>query len=127
MKKLLFIIPILLISCHSQKQVIEVPVETVKYQYIYNTKIDSIYEKDSIDRWRYGDTVFIYREHTKYKYLNITDTIIKIDTIPKVVKIETIKEVKINYIRWYQKIFMWLGCLVSLILIGYIIYKVKFK
>lgn len=129
MRKLLFIIPILILlaSCAAQKQIIEVPVETVKTEYIHDTKIDSVYVRDSIDRWREGDTVFIYKEHTKYKYLNKTDTIVRVDSIPKIIKVETVKEVEINHIKWYQKTLMWIGGIMSLILTGYIIYKVKLK
>lgn len=129
MRKLLFIIPILILlaSCAAQKQIIEVPVETVKTEYIHDTKIDSVYVRDSIDRWREGDTVFIYKEHTKYKYLNKTDTIVRVDSIPKIIKVETVKEVEVNHIKWYQKALMWIGGIMSLILTGYIIYKVKLK
>lgn len=129
MRKLLFIIPILilLVSCAAQKQIIEVPVETVKTEYIHDTKIDSVYVRDSIDRWRKGDTVFIYKEHTKYKYLNKTDTIVRVDSIPKIIKVEIVKEVEVNHIKWYQKTLMWIGGIMSLILTGYIIYKVKLK
>ena len=129
MRKLLFIIPVLILlaSCSAQKQIIEVPVETVKTEYIHDTKIDSVYVRDSIDRWRNGDTVFIYKEHTKYKYLNKTDTIVRVDTIPKIIKVETVKEVEVNHIKWYQKTLMWIGGIMSLILTGYIIYKVKLK
>lgn len=129
MRKLLFIIPILILlaSCAAQKQIIEVPVETVKTEYIHDTKIDSVYVRDSIDRWREGDTVFIYKEHTKYKYLNKTDTIVRVNSIPKIIKVETVKEVEVNHIKWYQKTLMWIGGIMSLILTGYIIYKVKLK
>lgn len=129
MRKLLYIIPVLifLISCSPQKQIVEVPVEIVKTEYVYNTIVDSVYERDSVDRWIKGDTVFIYKEHTKYKYLNSTDTVIKIDSIPKIVKIETVKEVEVNHIRWYQKALMWIGGITSIILISYIIYKFKLK
>lgn len=129
MRKLLFIIPILILlaSCAAQKQIIEVPVEIVKTEYIHDTKIDSVYVRDSIDRWREGDTVFIYKEHTKYKYLNKTDTIVRVDSIPKIIKVETVKEVEVNHIKWYQKTLMWIGGIMSLILTGYIIYKVKLK
>lgn len=129
MRKLLFIIPILILlaSCAAQKQIIEVPVETVKTEYIHDTKIDSVYVRDSIDRWREGDTVFIYKEHTKYKYLNKTDTIVRVDSIPKIIKVETVKEVEVNHIKWYQKTLMWIGGIMSLILTGYIIYNVKLK
>lgn len=129
MRRLLFIIPalLLLFSCTPQKQIVEVPVEITKTEYIHDTRIDSVYIRDSVDRWRDGDTVFIYKEHIKYKYLNKTDTIVRVDSIPKIIKVETVKEVEVNHIRWYQKALMWIGGITSLILTGYIIYRVKFK
>lgn len=112
---------------------VEVPVETVRTEYIHDTKIDSVFVRDSVDRWRSGDTVYIYKEHTYFKYLNQTDTVLKVDTIPQVIKVpvqvpvEVVKEVKVNYITWYQKVLMWAGGVVLLLLIAYIIYKIKKK
>lgn len=117
----------LLLSCHPQKQIIEVPVETIKTEYIHNTRVDSVYMRDSIDRWMNGDTVFIYKERTKYKYLNKTDTVIKTDTIPKIIKEEVIKEVEVNRLKWYQETLMWIGGVLTLLIAGYIIIKLKFK
>lgn len=117
----------LITSCKVQKEIIEVPVETIKTEYIHDTKIDSVFVKDSIDRWMKGDTIFIYKEHTKYKYINKTDTIIKIDSIPKIIKTEIIKEVKVNHIKWYQKILMCIGGVSSLVLVLYILDKVRLK
>lgn len=129
MKNLIIIIAIfILIMCScSTTKLVEVPIERVRTEYIHDTKIDSVYVRDSIDRWREGDTVFIYKEHTKYKYLNKTDTIVRVDSIPKIIKVETVKEVEVNHIKWYQKTLMWIGGIMSLILTGYIIYKVKLK
>lgn len=115
---------LLLCSCTTTK-VVEVPVETVRTEYVHNTKVDSVFVKDSIDRWMKGDTLYIYKEHTKYKYLDRVDTVVRVDSIPKIVKIETVKEVEVNHIKWYQKILMWIGGIMSLILTGCIIYKVK--
>lgn len=130
MRRILFAI-LLLILCSAcrtvQKEIIEVPVETVKTEYIHDTRIDSVYVRDSIDRWMSGDTVFIYKEHTKYKYLNKTDTLIKTDTIPKIIKTEVIKEVEVNRLKWYQKALMWLGGVLTLILTFYTIFKLKLK
>lgn len=128
MRKLLYYIPILfmlLVSCSAQKQMIEVPVETIKTEYIHDTRVDSIFVKDSVDRFVRGDTVFIYKEHMKYRYLNKTDTIVRVDTIPKIVKLETVKEVEVNHIKWYQEALMWIGSIMSLLFIGYLICKFK--
>lgn len=130
MKKLVFIvITILLFSaCRTITKTIEVPVEipveVVKKEYIHDTKIDSIYIRDSIDRWQKGDTLYITKWHTKFKYINKVDTIVKTDSIPKIVPV--VKEVEVNHIYWWQKILMYIGFLVVIILlsiIGFKLYK----
>lgn len=130
MKKLVFIvITILLFSaCRTITKTIEVPVEipveVVKKEYIHDTKIDSIYIRDSIDRWQKGDTLYITKWHTKLKYINKVDTIVKTDSIPKIVPV--VKEVEVNHIYWWQKYLMYIGVLVVIILlsiIGFKLYK----
>lgn len=117
-------ISILLYSCATTR-IQEVPVETIKTEYITNNIIDSIYIRDSIDRWQKGDTIFIYKEKIQYKLKYRTDTIIKIDTIPQIVSVT--KEVKVNYTNWFQKTLMAIGGGFILIIIMYLIYKTKFK
>lgn len=95
-------------SCASTKYV-EVPIETVKTEYVTNMKRDSIFVHDSIDRYREGDTVY----QTKYKYIyrqiNKTDTVIKTDTIPKIVTVEKTEVKEVNKIKWWQNILMYSG------------------
>lgn len=117
----------LVVACSTHKQIVEVPVpvETVKTEYIHDTRIDSVFIKDSVDRWMSGDTLFIYKEHTKYKYLFKTDTVVRIDSIPNIIKLETTKEVEVNHIKWYQKILMLMGGVTLIFLITYLIIKIK--
>ncbi len=129
MRKLLAVIVIfilLMCSC-STTRLMEVPVEKIRTEYIHDTKkIDSVFVKDSVDRWLKGDTLYIYKEHTKFKYINKTDTVYKTDTITKVVKVDVVKEVEVNHIYWYQKALMWAGGIAVVLLAGGIIYKLKF-
>ena len=133
MKKLVFIVIVILLfsACKTITKTIEVPVEipveVVKKEYIHDTKIDSIYIRDSIDRWQKGDTLFITKYSTKYKYLNRVDTILKVDTIPKIISTTIEKKVEVNHIYWYQKTLMWLGGIAVILLIVVITYKVKKK
>lgn len=126
MKKILYVIICILIIgfCSSCKQTeyVEVPVETIKTEYIVNK--DSIFVHDSI--WtlieKQSDTVYInkYKEYTKYVYK--TDTICKTDTIPKIVKVEKIIEV--NKLRKWQKYLMYLGGGFLSLIISTIIFKI---
>ena len=125
MKRLVFVIlTILMLSaCRTTTRIVEVPVEVIKKEYIYDTKIDSVYIRDSVDRWQKGDTLYITKWHTKFKYINKIDTLIKTDSIPKIVSVE--KKVEVNHIYWYQKLLMWLGGITIILLITVITYRVK--
>ena len=125
MKKLVFImLAILMLSaCKTTTKIVEVPVEVVKKEYIHDTKIDSVYIRDSVDRWQKGDTLYITKWHTKFKYINKVDTIVNTDSIPKIVPVE--KKVEVNHIYWYQKLLMWLGGITIVLLIIVITYRVK--
>jgi hypothetical protein len=129
MKKLIFImLAILMLSaCKTTTKIVEVPVEVVKKEYIHDTKLDSVYIRDSIDRWQKGDTLLITKYYTKYKYLSRIDTILKVDTIPKIVSTTIEKKVEVNHIYWYQKLLMWLGGITMIILIIVITYSMKNK
>lgn len=115
------------LSCKTITKTIEVPVEVVKKEYITNTKVDSFIVRDSADRYIKGDTCYIYREHTKYQYLIRKDTVIKTDTIPKIVTTTIEKEVEVNHIYWWQKLLMWLGVVLTIMASLIITYKVKIK
>lgn len=123
MRSLLILIIAFVMCCCTTTRYIEVPVETIRTEYINNTKFDSVFIRDSVDRWIQGDTLYIYKEHTKFKYINKTDTICKTDTITKTIKVDVVRNVEVNHIHWYQKILMGVG-IISLIII---VLKLKFK
>lgn len=125
MKKLLFIVftILMLMSCKTITKTVEVPVEVIKKEYIHDTKIDSIYIRDSVDRWQKDDTLYITKWHTKFKYINRVDTLIKTDSIPKIVPV--VKEIEVNHIYWWQKLLMWLGGVMIVVLIVVITHKLK--
>ena len=101
-----------IVSCTTTK-IVEVPVETIKTEYIEQVKYDSIYSKDSIYIMQKGDTIYNNKVQYLYKYKYLRDTINIIDTIPKIV---TIKDTQyINQLYTWQKILIVIG-------IGFILY-----
>lgn len=109
-----FIITIVLVtilcSCRSTKY-IEVPVEVekIKTEYIVDHRVDSIYERDSINIYSKSDTIFIYKQKVQNKFIYKTDTVIKTDSIPYLVETKTVTTKEVNILKWYQKILMYLG------------------
>ena len=101
-----------IISCTTTK-IVEVPVETIKTEYIEQVKYDSIYSKDSIYIMQKGDTIYNNKVQYLYKYKYLRDTINIADTIPKIV---TIKDTQyINQLYTWQKFLIVIG-------IGFILY-----
>lgn len=122
-KSIIFIIILIILTACTQTKYIEVPVETIKNNYINTVQKDTLIIRDSVDRWLKGDTVLI----TKYKYVYQTqyihDTIIKNDTITNTVYVDKI--VTINELKDYQKFLIYIG-LFSIVFIIFVFYK-KFK
>lgn len=122
-KSIIFIIILIILTACTQTKYIEVPVETIKNNYINTVQKDTLIIRDSVDRWLKGDTVLI----TKYKYVYQTqyihDTIIKNDTITNTVYVDKI--VTINELKDYQKFLIYIG-LFSIVFIIFVLYK-KFK
>ena len=88
MRRLVYFLIILLTSAiwfSSCRSIRHIPIETVKHDSIYISKIlhDSIYQRDSIYVDRKGDTVLIYKDRYVYKYKNLVDTfyIHKVDSV----------------------------------------------
>lgn len=117
---------LLLMSCKVHEYV-EVPVETIKTEYIYNGRVDSIVVKDSIDRYINGDTVILYKNHIQYRYINRTDTIVRTDTIPKITEVKIKETVEVNRLKWYQESLMWIGGVAMLLSFLYLFYVLKIK
>ena len=101
-----------IISCTTTK-IVEVPVETIKTEYIEQVKYDSIYSKDSIYIMQKGDTIYNNKVQYLYKYKYLRDTVNITDTIPKIV---TVKDTQyINQLYNWQKLLIVIG-------IGFILY-----
>lgn len=111
---------LLCISCGTTKY-IEVPVEVekIKTEYKETIKYDSIYIRDSIDRYTKGDTIFIYKEKTKFQYKYKYDTIVVKDSIqyPQYIT----NEVEVNKLKTWQIVLMCIGSAAICYVIGKLI------
>ena len=113
--KILFFLLFLtiVISCKTTTKVVEIPVETIKTEYIEQIKYDSIYHKDSIYIMQKGDTIYNNKVQYLYKYKYLRDTINVTDTIPKIITVKNTQY--INQLYAWQKLFIVIG-------IGFILY-----
>ena len=115
-----------LVGCKTVKVIEQVPV------YVHDTAYQTKEVQDStdIDRWhtiiQKGDTVFDTKTITITKTLTRTDTAYKVVEKPVIVsKTETV-EVE-RALRWWQKMFMYMGLVGLMALIGWIVLKIYRK
>lgn len=121
MKKLLYLIPILLVGCTAPKKIIrEVPIEVIKEVEKKVYVHDTTYTKDSVIVYQKGDTTF--KEKLIYKYVGKTvhDTLRTHDTIPQIINTETTVTKTVNKPQWWP---IWLS--LGIILLYFLITKTK--
>ena len=115
-----------LVGCKTVKVIEQVPVYV--HDTAYQTK--EVHDSTYIDRWhtimQKGDTVFDTKTITITKTLTRTDTAYKVVEKPVIVsKTETV-EVE-RPLRWWQKMFMYMGLVGLIGLIGWIVLKIYRK
>ena len=122
MKRLLYIIPLLLVGCTAPKEIIrEVPVEVVHDVY-HNIYIhDTVSRTDSTIIYQKGDTVFKERFRNIYIERQIHDTLKTHDTVPQPIYITETKEVVKKEPQWWP---VWLS--LGLICFYLLVTKTKF-
>ena len=115
---------LMLSSCKSIKQTVEVPV------YIHDTTqtVREVHDSTYIDRWhteyQKGDTIFITNEVTKIMTKIKIDTAYKYVEKPVTVTITETVEVK-KPLNWWQKTFIGIGVLTLIGVICYVVWKTR--
>lgn len=129
MKRILLLIAVCLLvtSCNHFKQIVEKPV------YIHDTLTSYLYQHDSIMLHDStfvllkGDTVYIDRTHTEYRYKLIHDTTSVVKEIPVEVTTTEIKEVE-KPLNWLEKTMIGLGvCMLITIAVVAVRWYIKKK
>ena len=137
---LFIIVTLALTSCRTVKYIdrtvvdsteIAVPITNTKIEYRDRFLYDSIYVHDSIFTLIKGDTVYISKSKETNRLVNKTDTIIKTDTIKipiEITKTVTKTEIQVketNKLYWWQKSLMYLGLIVLISGIVFLLIKIK--
>lgn len=117
--KLFVCLFILLLLCGCRTKTIYVPVESVKTEYQDRIIRDSIYQQDSVFFAVKGDTVILERYRTLFKDRFLHDSIFIQDTIRIPYPVD--KVIEVNRLKWYQETLMWLGVIVLVVLMLWLV------
>lgn len=117
---LLAILVVFLLTGCKTKTVL-VPVEKVKIEYRDRLRIDSVYNRDTVNIYERGDTVYLQTIKWRERFKFDTVSVVRVDSIPY--PVEVVREVNV-LTKWQRWRLNALNILV-LIIAAYLFIKIK--
>ena len=124
MKRIILLIPILAILsllAGCKTKTVLVPVEKVKIEYRDRLRIDSVYNRDTVNVYERGDTIYLQTIKWLERFKIDTVSVVRVDSIPY--PVEVVKEV--NVLTKWQKIRLRLLNIIVIAIIIYVIIRIK--
>lgn len=109
----------LLTGCKTKT--ILVPVEKVKIEYKERLRVDSVYNRDTIQIYKKNDTIYYEKIRWRERFKIDTVSVVEVDSIPY--KVEVVKEV--NRLTKWQKLRLSTLNILVLIIAAYLFIKIK--
>ena len=98
-----------------------VPVEKVKIEYKERLRVDSVYNRDTIQIYKKNDTIYYEKIRWRERFKIDTVSVVRVDSIPY--KVEVVKEV--NKLTKWQKLRLSTLNILVLIIAAYLFIKIK--
>ena len=124
MKRIFILIPLLAIlsvftGCKTKT--VLVPVEKVKIEYRDRLRIDSVYNRDTVNIYERGDTVYLQTIKWRERFKFDTVSVVRVDSIPY--PVEVIQEV--NKLTKWQRWRLSALNIIAIIIVVYVVIKIK--
>jgi hypothetical protein len=124
MKRIILLIPILAIlslltGCKTKT--VLVPVEKVKIEYRDRLRIDSVYNRDTVNIYERGDTVYLQTIKWRERFKFDTVIVVRTDSIPY--PVEVVREV--NVLTKWQRLRLNALNIIAIIIVCYVIIKIR--
>lgn len=120
MKKLLIILAILSLLAGCKSKTVLIPVEKVKIEYRDRLRIDSVYNRDTVEMYKNNDTVYLNSIKWRERFRLDTVSVVKIDSIPY--RVEVVTEVN-KLTKWQRTRLNILNIMAALVL-AYTAFKI---
>ena len=121
MKKTLLLLAILSLFAGCKTKTVLVPVDRVKIEYKERLRVDSVYNRDTIQIYKKNDTIYYEKIKWRERFKIDTVSVVKVDSIPY--KVEVVKEV--NKLTKWQRWRLNALNIIALVIVGYVIIKIK--
>jgi hypothetical protein len=124
MKRIFILIPLLAIlsvftGCKTKT--VLVPVEKVKIEYRDRLRVDSVYNRDTVNIYERGDTVYLQTIKWRERFKFDTVSVVRVDSIPY--PVEVVREV--NVLTKWQRLRLNALNIIAIIIVCYVIIKIR--
>ena len=98
-----------------------IPVEKVKIEYRDRMRVDSVYNRDTVNIYERGDTIYLQTIKWRERFKFDTVSVVRVDSIPY--PVEVIQEV--NKLTKWQRWRLNALNIIAIIIVAYIVIKIK--
>ena len=122
--RLILLIPLLLVlslftGCITKT--VLVPVEKVKIEYRDRLRVDSVYNRDTVNIYEKNDTVFLHTIKWRERFKFDTVSVVRVDSIPYPVEVVT----EVNKLTKWQRWRLNALNIIAIIIVAYIVIKIR--
>ena len=124
MKRIILLIPILAILsvfAGCKTKTVLVPVDRIKIEYRDRLRIDSVYNRDTVNIYERGDTVYMQTIKWRERFKFDTVSVVKVDSIPYPVEVVT----EVNKLTKWQRWRLNALNIIAIIIVAYIVIKIR--
>lgn len=121
MRNVIPLLAILSLFAGCKTKTVLVPVEKVKIEYKERLRVDSVYNRDTIQIYKKNDTIYYEKIRWRERFKIDTVSVVRVDSIPY--KVEVVKEV--NKLTKWQKLRLSTLNILVLIIAAYLFIKIK--
>jgi hypothetical protein len=118
---ILLVIPIVFLLTGCKAETVLVPVEKVKIEYKDRLRIDSVYNRDTVNIYERGDTVYLQTIKWRERFKFDTVSVVRVDSIPY--PVEVVREV--NVLTKWQRLRLNALNIIVLVIVAYVVIKIR--
>jgi len=116
---LAILVVFLLTGCKTET--VLVPVEKVKIEYRDRLRVDSVYNRDTIQIYKKNDTIYYEKIKWRERFKIDTVSVVRVDSIPY--PVEVVREV--NVLTKWQRLRLNALNIIAIIIVAYVIIKIR--
>ena len=119
--KWMLLLAILSLFTGCKTKTVLVPVDRIKIEYRDRLRVDSVYNRDTVNIYEKNDTVFLHTIKWRERFKFDTVSVVRVDSIPY--PVEVIQEV--NKLTKWQRWRLNALNIIAIIIVAYVIIKIK--